>query len=382
MPNRGSPRSVWLTRLTDRADDRQRLHPMAFSERWSILRGRGQMMAQLSLGTSLAWLFATQVVGHTQPFFAPVAAALTIAAGIGQRRSVVIELVVGVAVGILAGEALITLIGRGAWQIALVVAIAVGVASLLGLKGLALMQSATSAILIAAVVPPATTGNPAVARFIDALIGGVIGMLIIAIVPANPLRQLDREIQNVLRRLAGTLDQVADALRLGDAGVAWTALQEARSMQPALDGLTSTSSAATEVAQISPLRWSQRDHVRLYTSTVYDIDNAVRDARVLARRVTSMLRHNEQPPDGMGDAVASLAEAVRIFGGDLQEYDRFDEAKDELVAAARAATQALAGEGTMNASAVVAQIRSLAADLLFASGWTAADVDAWLSLDT
>lgn len=381
MPERDRPLSAWMTRLTDRADDRQRLRPMSLPERWSMLRSRAPMIIRLSLGTSIAWLVATVAVGHVQPFFAPVAAALTIAAGIGQRRSVVVELVVGVSVGILAGEVLITLIGRGTWQIALVVALAVTAASLLGLKGMALMQAATSAILIAAVLPPAATGNPAVARFVDALIGGVVGLVMTAIVPANPLRDLDREIQKVLRGLASILDQVADAMRLKDAGVAWTALQEARALQPTLEGLTAISSSATEVSQISPLRWSQREHVRLYTSSVYDIDNAVRDARVLARRVTSMLRHNEVPPDGMQDAVASLAEAVRIYGGDLQEYERFDEAKDRLVEAARSATRALSGSGTLNASAVVAQIRSLAADLLFASGWTAADVDQWLQLD-
>ncbi|MDN5855761.1 MAG: hypothetical protein L0K86_23555, partial [Actinomycetia bacterium] len=281
----------------------------------------------------------------------------------------------------LAGEVLITSIGRGPWQIAVVVVLAVSVASMLGLKGMALMQSATSAILIAAVVPAGATGNPAVARFIDALIGGAIGLVMTAIVPTNPLRDLDREIQSVLRGLASILDQVADSMRLGDAGVAWTALQEARALQPTLEGLASTSSSATEVSRISPLRWSQREHVRLYTSTVHDIDNAVRDARVLARRVTSMLRHGESAPEGMDAAVDALADAVRIFGGDLHEYERFDEAKDKLVGAALAATEVLSGSGTLNASAVVAQIRSLAADLLFASGWNAADVDKWLQLD-
>lgn len=381
MANRDRPLSAWMARLTDRADDRQRLQPMPLSERWATLRQRSPMIVRLSLGTAMAWLIASAVVGHVQPFFAPVAAALTIAAGIGQRRSVVVELVVGVSIGILAGEVLISLIGRGTWQIALVVALAVTAASLLGLKGMALMQSATSAILIAAVLPAASTGNPAVARFLDALVGGLVGLAMTAIVPTNPLRDLDREIQTVLRGLASILDQVAEALRLRDAGVAWTALQEARALQPTLEGLAATSSSATEVSRISPLRWSQREHVRLYTSTVHDIDNAVRDARVLARRATSMLRHGEIPPEGMDVAVDSLAEAVRIFGGDLQEYERFDEAKDRLVEAARAATQALAGSGTLNASAVVAQIRSLAADLLFASGWTAADVDKWLQLD-
>ncbi|MDN5853324.1 MAG: hypothetical protein L0K86_10855, partial [Actinomycetia bacterium] len=88
-----------MARLSDRADDRQLVRPMSMQERWGLLRRRAPMIVRLALGAALSWFVATELVGHVQPFFAPVAAALTIAAGIGQRRSVVVELVVGVSVG-------------------------------------------------------------------------------------------------------------------------------------------------------------------------------------------------------------------------------------------------------------------------------------------
>jgi hypothetical protein len=74
---------------------------------------------------SLGVWVATMVIGHSQPFFAPIAAAITVTAGMGQRRRVAFDLVIGVSVGIGTGELLIGLIGRGTWPLALVVALAV-----------------------------------------------------------------------------------------------------------------------------------------------------------------------------------------------------------------------------------------------------------------
>lgn len=385
MARREVPLTAWMSRLTDRLEHppgRGPLRPMSMAERVSTLAQRKSLILQLSLGASLAWFIAAEIIGHVQPFFAPVAAAIVIAAGIGQRRSVVLELVVGVSVGILAGEAMILWIGRGTWQVAVVVALSVSIASLLGLKGVALMQSATSAILLVAVLPIGTVGSPALARFIDAMVGGMVALTIVAIVPMNPVHLLDREVQRVLRGLAAVLDRLALAIRLPDAGVAWTALQTARAMQPAIEGLSGSSASASEVSRISPLRWSQRDHVQAYASTVRDLDNAVRDARVLARRVSAMLRRGETPPVGVEEAIVSLAEAVRNFSDDLHGNQRFDEAQAQLISAAEAATRALPKAASMNTSTVVAQVRSLAADLLYATGSSVAEVDEWLDFDS
>jgi uncharacterized membrane protein YgaE (UPF0421/DUF939 family) len=370
-----------LTELVERPAGRGPLRPMSLPERWALLRQRRALLLQLSFGAGLAWLAATQVVGHVQPFFAPIAAVIVIAAGIGQRSPVVLELVFGVAIGILVGEVIVTAIGRGVWQVTVVTALAVAVSSLLGLKGVALLQSTTSAILLVVIVPLGSHDNPAVARFLDALVGGVVGLVMIALVPVNPVRLLDREIQRVLRGLAEVLDLCANALHVRDAGVAWTALQQARALQPTIQGLADASAFASEVSRIAPLRWSQRDHVRVYANTVFDLDNAVRDGRVLARRIGAMLRHAETPPIGIEEAIVTLAAAVRIFSDDLQDNYRFDEAQRQLIEAAGIATRALPQAASMNTSSVVAQVRSLASDLLYASGSTVAEVDTWLDFD-
>lgn len=375
-----APLTAWMARWQGRAVDVDRRtgrdRPTWAVRRTTLVR-RLPMIVQLALAAALAWLFARYVLDHPQPFFAPVAAILTISAGAGRRRTVAYGMLVGVALGIVAGEVVVALLGRGALGIGTAVLVAAVAAALLGLTGVAQLQSSTSAILIAAVAPVSDAGSQALDRFLDAVVGGILGLVLVALVPSNPVRALDREVQTVLRGLAASLDRTAGALRVADAGVAWTALEEARALQPSVDALLATATSASEVSRLSPWRWRTRGHVTTYTSTIRDIDNAVRDARVLARRTSVLLRHGEPPPEGVDQAVSSLAVAVRIFSDDLAEQDRFDEAQSQLVYAARLATVALPGAASINSSSVVAQVRSLAADLLFATGSTVVEVDRW-----
>jgi len=353
----------------------------SFTDRLWTVRRRWRLLLRLSLATSIAYFIATEVLDHRQAFFAPIAAIVALISGGGARVRTVLELVLGVSTGVLVGELLILGIGRGAWQMALVVALAVVVGTLLGLTGLALTQAATSSVLLTAVIPFAGTGNPAVTRFLDALVGGLVGLAMVLLIPRNPVRDIDREVQKFLTRLAAVLTRVAAALRDQDARLADRALNDARNMQPLVDSMRATAHNVAEVARISPLRWRQRAHVHLYTSTVIDLDNAVRDARVLARKTSALLRHHEELPADMALAIDALAGAIGIFADDLSERDDFEEARGELVQAARMASLALPDAVTMNSASIAAQVRSLAADLLYASGYTREEIDERLDFD-
>lgn len=120
---------------------------------------------------------------------------------------------------------------------------------------------------------------------------------------------------------------------------------------------------------------------------VRDIDrevqmfNAVRDARVLARKTSALLRHHERVPADLALAIDALAGAIGVFADDLSEQDDFDEARGELVQAARMASLALPEAATMNSASIAAQVRSLAADLLYASGYSREEIDERLDFD-
>jgi uncharacterized membrane protein YgaE (UPF0421/DUF939 family) len=353
----------------------------SLTDRLYVLRRRWRTLLRLSLGTAIAYGIATQVFGHQQAFFAPIACIIVLIAGAGLRGRTSFELVLGVSTGVLVGELLILGIGRGTWQMALIVTLTVTVATLVGLKGLALTQSATSSVLLAAVVPAAGAGNPAVTRFIDALVGGAAGLAMVLLIPRNAVRDIDREVQAFLSRLAGILSRTSQAMRTLDASLADLALQEARDMQGLVETMQSTAANVSEVTRMSPMRWRQRRHVETYVSTVRDLDNALRDTRVLTRRTSTLIRRGEPVPAGMDVAVDALARAIGIFADDLSEQDDFEEARAQLVEAARTATQALSGSMTLNSAAITAQIRSLAADLLYASGYTRDEIDDRLEFD-
>jgi uncharacterized membrane protein YgaE (UPF0421/DUF939 family) len=107
-----------------------------------------------AVAASLAWLVATELVGHEQPFFAPISAVITLGLTVGERRRRAVELAIGVAVGIAIADALVAAIGTGTWQIGIVVALAMAGAALVGGGPLLASQAAASAVLVATLQPP------------------------------------------------------------------------------------------------------------------------------------------------------------------------------------------------------------------------------------
>jgi len=140
--------------------------------RW---RSAALPIAQAALAAGLSWLIAVHVVGHRVPFFAPVAAVVCLSLSLGERLRRVIELIVGVAIGVGVGDLLISRIGTGPWQIALVVALAMSVAVLLDCGAVSTVQAAVSAILVSTLYVPGDAAG--INRVVDGLIGGATGLL-------------------------------------------------------------------------------------------------------------------------------------------------------------------------------------------------------------
>ena len=116
-----------------------------------------------------------------------------------------------------------------------------------------------------------------------------------------------------------------------------------------------------------------------YAEVLTDVDNAIRDARVLARRVASMIRLGEMPGVALAGAVEKLALGVAVFHDNLAEPSERLMAQEHLVEAVRIAMEALTDEMTLNRAAVAAQIRTLAADVLYAGGVTRDELDVRLN---
>ncbi len=64
-----------------------------------------------AIAAALAWYFAHRVLGHAQPFFAPIAAAISLSTSQIQRSRRIAQMVAGVLLGIVIGEGLHSLLG-------------------------------------------------------------------------------------------------------------------------------------------------------------------------------------------------------------------------------------------------------------------------------
>ncbi len=343
---------------------------VSMSDRFRRLRLTALPIAQSAIAAALAWWVATgPPINHELPFFSPIAALITVGVSLGQRLRRVIELVGGVALGVLVGDLLIGVIGTGVPQIAIVVALAMMVAIFLGGGSVIVTQAAASAVLVATLVPPSEGTAVNLERFVDATVGGLVGLAVtVLLLPVNPVSAAKRGLDPLLDTLAELLDGSADALANRDRAGAALVLGRARDTQQSIDDLTEALEGSAEVARIAPVRWHQRGQLVGYLDAAEPIDHLARNLRVLARHVITLLRRKEPVPEVLPAALRALAGAVRLLRMDLDHAAEPTEARASAIAAAELATEALDQTGGFAGQVVVAQTQAMAEDLLRATG--------------
>ncbi len=336
-------------------------------DRLARVRSNAVLVAQCGLASGLAWFVATRLVHHHVPFFAPIAAVIVLGASSGHRLRRTIELIIGVAVGIFVGDLLISLIGVGPVQLGIVVALAMATALFVGSGGPLITQAGSSAVLIATLYPP--DNGVYYTRWFDALIGGVIGFGVHALLlPIDPLSTIRKAAGPVLTRLADGLTEIGAALAAGDAAAADAALARLRGIEPALQAFREALATATETVAVSPIRWRAKGQLGLYAEAAPHIDNMARNTRVLARRARRALRSQERIPADLPAALSALADAVRCLHHELERGAEPEQTRDLVVEAVRRSALAYSAGVGFSGSVVVAQAQSIAFDLLRATG--------------
>jgi uncharacterized membrane protein YgaE (UPF0421/DUF939 family) len=328
------------------------------------LRSKSWQVGQCAVAAGLAWFVAHDLVGHTQPFFAPIVALVSLGTSYGQRLRRVVEVTVGVAVGVFLGDLYTHVLGRGPWQITVMVAVAMVVALLLDASPLLVNQVAIQSLVVVTVLP---NPNAALLRWTDALVGGGVALVAASVVPRAPLRRPRRLAALVVRRLAELLRTSASAIRDGDVDEARAALREARATDGLITELRAAADEGLSVVASSPFRRRHREPVRQMGELVEPLDFAMRNTRVLARRVAVAAYRREPIPASYATLLDDLADATDGVADELAAGRMADAVRGRLVALGEA-TVRLERSSMLSAEVVLAQIRSLVADLLAVAG--------------
>jgi uncharacterized membrane protein YgaE (UPF0421/DUF939 family) len=325
---------------------------------------------QTSVAAALAWLFATQVVGHATPFFAPISAVVTLGLTVGQRRRRAVELAIGVSVGIAIADLLVSWIGTGTWQVGVVTGLAMLAATLVGGGTLLASQAGASAVLVATLQPPEGFDFT---RSLDALVGSTTALVVSALLlPIDPIRLVRDGLGPVLDRLAAALGRIADALEHRDAVDADRALAGVSRLDSAYDELAATLAAAGDAARISLTRRGQLTRLERYVVAVGELGLAIENTRALARGGVRAIALDDSVPAEVPVAIRELATAAWQLAALLEEDDP-GPSREGALRAVRLANAVLSETTNLSALHIVGQVRLVAVDLLQAGGMPRAE---------
>ncbi|ONI66988.1 FUSC family protein [Kribbella sp. ALI-6-A] len=349
--------------IAPHAAERSRASVRRRVDRW---QNRAFFIVQCALAAGVAWALARYVVGHQQPFFAPVAAMVCLGFSFGQRLRRVAEVMVGVAVGVGVGDLFVRFFGTGVVQIVFVIALAMSVAVLLGAGTLMTTQAGVQAAIVTTLLPDPGAGF---SRWLDAALGGAVALAAATIAPAAAIRRPRQQASGVLNELAAILTETAEGLRHSDEDAVTDALRRARASETMLDDLRSAADEGVAVVRLSPFRRRHRGRVQEIADLVVPLDRAIRNIRVLVRRCAVSVWRDEKMPAEYPMLLERLADGTRLIAESLFE-PHADVAAHRVLGELGRRTAVMPIPGSLSGVVVLGQIRSTVVDLLELTGTT------------
>jgi uncharacterized membrane protein YgaE (UPF0421/DUF939 family) len=285
------------------------------------LRGAVGPIAQTSVAAGLAWYFTHDVLGHRQPFFAPIAAVVCLSATNVLRGQRAVQMIIGGVLGIGLGAGAQALLGTGPVAVAGAVFIALCVAVLIGrgfiAEGLMFVNQAG----VAAVLVVVFAGGDLVAeRLFDTVVGGGLAIVFaVLLFPANPTTLLRQARVGMLAALHDALTRIADIAgdRARIAGDWPLPVVELLHQQSAV--LAEARTTARHKVRVAPRRWAARNAVR-------DADRQAAHLGLLASSVLHLARvvgHalDDGLPQPVRAAIGELAAAAALVDSDPASAD-------------------------------------------------------------
>ena len=282
--------------------------PVAFSSVAARFRAALGPITLTAVTAALAWLVAHRVLGHAQPFFAPIAAAVSLSTTRVERFRRILQLVGGVLLGIVIAELLSSAIGISTVALGVIVfvtlAFAVGAGAGFFAGGTTFAnQAAASAILVVTLHKHGTGAE----RAVDALVGGGVGLVLgVGLFPAHPMRLLRDAERQLLAQLATAVEQAVEILsRRSDPAAEWALAQDAE-VHGRLAALADARAIARANVRVSPRRWRLRPLVEAELARLRRLDALVEAVLGTARAATTQLQGAGPLPMALRDQLAAI----------------------------------------------------------------------------
>ena len=286
-------------------------------------RDTALLMAKAALATVVAWQFAVHVLDSPAPFYAPMAALLVVDRTMVRSLWASAQRVVAVVVGMSAAWLVGTTVGVHWWSMLPVVALAllIGRWRRLGDHGI----QVPTMVLLSLVTVGGTDLEFTYLTIVETLAGGVIGVLINAIVVAPlHLQQPRDQIRALTRQVCQLLNDIAAGLREGwdgDMARSWydTSTDIIR-LAPSIHAAIETGVESTKFNPRDNLRRVQVDWAG-YAQTVEAIRRGQWQVSGIARTLVDATDEEASQPtptqrflERYADALDEVAGALSHFG--------------------------------------------------------------------
>ena len=328
---------------------------------------------QMTVAAVGAYIIAERVLGHHGPIFAATAALVSLGyakGGLRYRRA--LEVSVGCTPGIIMGD--LRILGPGEWQAAVVLLISLLLARFLDNGAIFTTQMGLQSVLVV-LLPPSQDG--VFARSLDAVVGCLCALALAYVVPQDPRREPRQDLTVLITEFTRMLSDCSRAVADTDSQLAWHALVRGRQTQPLVDSVRTGLTGSKEIAHASPIYRRHRQEIDELSASIRYLDLAVRNSRVFARRLASVLNRvtlADAAVESLSEALADLSDAVLSYGHALRESHAqsresyLRQTRNELFSVAERLSPAQMGIRTMEGEALVLLLRPMVVDLLEAAG--------------
>jgi uncharacterized membrane protein YgaE (UPF0421/DUF939 family) len=330
---------------------------------------------QITLAAVIGYSISHYGLSHATPLLAVTVSITSLGFTRDARPRRVVETAAGMIFGIALSETLLNFFGQGLWQMAAVLIICFTLARFVNSSAAFALTVGIQSMLV--FLLPAPQGGVYM-RSVDGIIGGLVALAVTALIPRNPRAMAIKDGDRLFDMFLASLASLRTALLTVDVKVADEALSRVRRSQPLIDNWRMSLDTAISISRISPFLRKHREDLSDQVRVFRGMDLAMRNLRVVVRRVDFLLRDGKSRPY-LADLLEQIAASVALLAEGLEQPEKRQQAQEGFTAIIRQLDPKKFGIADQLAEAsALLLLRPMLVDLLCASGMSEDDARAEL----